>query len=72
MKFDAPAVGAQSGRWFEASKALDVIRAIETHLVASPDEVDESETLLRDLARLEAILKAAEEKGVRFRLSLRY
>lgn len=72
MKFDAPTVGSESGRWFEASIALEVVRAIQSHLVDEPDDVGEPDRILADLRILEGILKAAEEHAVRFRLSLDY
>lgn len=72
MKFDAPTVGRESGRWFEASSALEVLRAIQSHLVDEPGEVKDADRVLADLQILVTILKAAEEHRVRFRLSLDY
>jgi hypothetical protein len=72
MKFDAPTVGSASGRWFEPSIALEVIRAVKTHVTADPDEIEDAATVVADLETLETILKAADDHGVRFRLSLDY
>ncbi len=72
MKFDAPAVGASSGRWFRAADGLEVVRAIRGFLLENPDELDDAGELEGALGALETMLAAAEAEGVRFRLSLDY
>jgi hypothetical protein len=72
MKFDAPTVGSQSGRWFRASEGLAVVRAIRLHVLDHPDEIEETAELAEALGSLEAMLAVAEREGVRFRLSLDY
>jgi DNA-binding FrmR family transcriptional regulator len=72
MKFDAPTVGSQSGRFFAPSRAIEVVRAIRSHLGDEPDDVAECEAVLAQLEVLESMLNRAEEAGVRFRLSVDY
>jgi hypothetical protein len=72
MKFDAPTVGGQTGRWFRAADGLEVVRAIRDYLREHPDELDEIEALQEALGSMEAMLAAAHREGVRFRLSLDY
>lgn len=72
MKFDAPTVGPQSGRWFASADGLEVIRAIRDSLNDDPDEVEEAEALVSELEVAEKILAAAEAQNVRFRISLEY
>ena len=72
MKFDAPTVGGQTGRWFRAADGLEVVQAIRKFLLEHPDELDEIPELTEALGSMETMLAAAEEEGVRFRLSLDY
>lgn len=72
MKFDAPTVGGQTGRWFRPADGLEVVRGIRDFLSASPDEIDDGMEIVAALGSMEAILEAAEERGVKFRLSLDY
>ncbi len=72
MKFDAPTVGGQTGRWFRAADGLEVVRAIRDFLVEHPEELDEARELTEALGSMETMLSAAEDAGVRFRLSLDY
>jgi hypothetical protein len=78
MKFDAPTVGGQTGRWFRPADGLEVVRGIRDYLSSSPDDIDELHELdevmeiIAALGSMEAILEAAEERGVKFRLSLDY
>lgn len=72
MKFDAPTVGGQTGRWFRAKDGLEVVRAIRAFLLEHPDELDEVEELTAALESMETMLAAADGAGVRFRLSLDY
>jgi hypothetical protein len=72
MKFDAPTVGDQTGRWFRAEDGLKVVRTVHDHIAADPDEVDDAPEILDALRSMEKILSAASERGVRFRLSLDY
>lgn len=72
MKFDAPTVGGQTGRWFRASDGLAVVRAIRAFLTDHPEEIPEAQEIRAALAALETMLAAAEREGVRFRLSLDY
>jgi len=72
MKFDAPTVGGQTGRWFRAADGLEVVRAILAFLLEHPDELDEVEELTDALGSMETMLVTAEGEGVRFRLSLDY
>jgi hypothetical protein len=72
MKFDAPTVGSQSGRWFRASEGLEVVRAIRVHVLDHPEEIEETAELAEALRSLEAMLALAAREGVRFRLSLDY
>lgn len=72
MKFDAPTVGGETGRWFRASDGLEVVRAIRGFLTDHPEELPEAEEIRAALASLETMLAAAEREGVRFRLSLDY
>jgi hypothetical protein len=72
MKFDAPTVGSQTGRWFRAADGLEVVRAIRGYLEENPEENDEAEELIEALGSLEAALAAAHREEVRFRLSLDY
>jgi hypothetical protein len=72
MKFDAPTVGGQTGRWFGAADGLEVVRAIRGFLVEHPDELDEAKEIIEALGALETMLDAARKENVRFRLSLDY
>ncbi|HEY7819689.1 MAG TPA: hypothetical protein VIG29_15820 [Vicinamibacteria bacterium] len=72
MKFDAPTVGAQTGRWFPAVEGLRVVHAIREYLLANPDELDDADAIAIELGALEAMLAAAQGESVRFRLSLDY
>lgn len=72
MKFDAPTVGGQTGRWFRAADGLEVVRAIRGFLVDHPDELDEAKEITEALGALETMLDAARKENVRFRLSLDY
>ena len=72
MRFDAPVVGGQTGRWFRPADGLEVVRGIRDYLTASPDEIDDVLSIVAALGSMEAILEAAEELGVKFRLSLDY
>ena len=72
MKFDAPTVGGETGRWFRAADGLEVVRAIREFLLEHPDELDEVEELTQALGSIATMLAAAEGEGVRFRLSLDY
>jgi hypothetical protein len=72
MKFDAPTVGAQTGRWFRPADGLRVVHAIREFLLANPDELDDAEAIARELGVLETMLAAAQGENVRFRLSLDY
>jgi hypothetical protein len=72
MKFDAPTVGGQTGRWFRAADGLVVVRAIKNYLIEHPDEVDEAKEITEALDALETMLAVAQRENVRFRLSLDY
>jgi hypothetical protein len=72
MKFDAPTVGGQTGRWFRAADGLEVVRAIRAFLLEHPDELDDAGEIAEALGSMETMLAAAEGEGVRFRLSLDY
>ena len=72
MKFDAPTVGGQTGRWFRAGDGLEVVRAIREFLVEHPDELDDAKQMAEALQDLEKMLDAARKENVRFRLSLDY
>ncbi len=72
MRFDAPTVGGQTGRWFRAADGLEVVRAIREFLLTHPDEVDDGEALAIELSALETMLAVAQREDVRFRLSLDY
>ena len=70
MKFDVPP--ASSGRWFECSKALQVVDAVRSHLADNPDELEDVTAVLDGLDGLRSILDRAGAAGTRFRLSLDY
>jgi len=72
MKFDAPSVGGQTGRWFRAKDGLEVVRAIREFLIATPDEIDDAEDIVLALGALQTMLDTANAENVRFRLSLDY
>ncbi|MGH9318814.1 MAG: hypothetical protein ACRD3V_02855 [Vicinamibacteria bacterium] len=72
MRFDAPTVGGETGRWFRAGDGLEVVRAIREFLRENPEELDEIEEVAAALSSMETILEAAESERVRFRLSLEY
>jgi hypothetical protein len=72
MKFDAPTMGSQTGRWFRADDGLEVVRGIRGYLLEHPEELDDVEEIGEALGALEAMLAAAGGAGVRFRLSLDY
>ena len=72
MKFDAPTVGGQTGRWFRAADGLEVVRAIRGFLLGHPEEIEQVEEIQAALASIETMLATAEGEGVRFRLSLDY
>ena len=72
MRFDAPTVGGQTGRWFRAADGLEVVRAIRDFLLEHPDELDEVAEITEALGSMETMLAAADGEGVRFRLSLDY
>jgi hypothetical protein len=72
MKFDAPTVGGQTGRWFRAADGLEVVRAIRGFLDENTGELPEADGIRAALAALEKMLVAAAGEGVRFRLSLDY
>jgi hypothetical protein len=72
MRFDAPTVGGQTGRWFRAADGLEVVRAIREFLLANPDEIDDAEAIAFELHALETMLATAVGENVRFRLSLDY
>lgn len=72
MKFDAPAGGSPTGRWFSCANGLEVVRAIREYLEENPEELDETSTVLEGLAAMQSVLEAADAAGVRFRLSIDY
>ena len=72
MRFDAPTVGGETGRWFRAADGLEVVSAIREFLLTHPDEVDDSDAIAAELFALEAMLSTAQGENVRFRLSLDY
>ncbi len=72
MRFDAPTVGGETGRWFRAADGLEVVSAIREFLLTHPDEVDDADAIAAELFALEAMLSTAQGENVRFRLSLDY
>jgi hypothetical protein len=72
MRFDAPTVGHQSGRWFPSADGLEVVRAILTSLNEDAEDVEDAGAIVTQLEFMETVLAAAEGQGVRFRLSLDY
>ena len=72
MRFDAPTVGGETGRWFRAADGLEVVSAIREFLLTHPDEVDDADAIAAELFALEAMLATAQGENVRFRLSLDY
>ena len=72
MKFDAPTVGSESGRWFSAANGLEVVRQILAHLEENPDDVPNAGSLRAGLRSLESLLARADADDVRFRLSVDY
>ncbi len=75
MKFDAPTTGSQSGRWFESSKGLEVVRAIKEYIELDPDEtieIESPEAVVSGLSDLQRVLEAATAAGTRFRLTVDY
>ncbi len=70
MKFDAPTAGG--GRWFVSAKGLEVVRSIRTYLQENPDEVEDAESVLKELHAMQNVLEAAHAADTRFRLSIDY
>ena len=74
MKFDAPTVGASTGRWFAPASALEVVRAIRTHIETSSEDdgLQDADAILAGLEAMQKVLERAAALGVRFRLSVDY
>ena len=70
MKFDAPTAGG--GRWFVSAKGLEVVRSIRSYLQENPDEIDDAESVLKELHAMQNVLEAAHAADTRFRLSIDY
>jgi len=70
MKFDAPTAG--SGRWFVSANGLEVVRSIRSYLQENPDEIDDVESVLKELHAMQNVLEAAQAADTRFRLSIDY
>lgn len=70
MKFDAPTAGG--GRWFVSAKGLEVVRSIRSYLQENPDEVEDAESVLKELHAMQNVLEAAHAADTRFRLSIDY
>lgn len=56
--------------WFCASEGLKTVRAFEEFLIQNPDLLDTSPEVINDLRQLSEILKQADEKGIKWHLSL--
>lgn len=72
MKFDAPTVGSETGRWFPPANGLVVVRQILVHLDDNPDDVRDTAAVRNGLTSLENMLSRAVENATRFRLSVDY
>ena len=70
MKFDSPPTG--SGRWFEPTKGLEVVRSIRSYLQENSDEIDDPDSVLKGLQQMQSVLEAAHAANTRFRLSIDY
>ena len=70
MKFDAPTAG--SSRWFVSANGLEVVRSIRSYLQENPDEIDDVESVLKELHAMQNVLEAAQAADTRFRLSIDY
>lgn len=72
MKFDAPTVGSETGRWFQPQNGLEVVQQILAHLEENPDDVRDAEAIRSGLTSLESMLSLAVASAIRFRLSVTY
>lgn len=56
--------------WFCASEGLKTVRAFEEFIIQNPDLIDRSHEVINDLRQFSEILKQADEKGIKWHLSL--
>lgn len=62
--------GVPPEEWFKASDGLQTVQRLLTHLRTSQDRITRAEDVAGDLEEIEQILKAADQAGVRFHLSV--
>lgn len=62
--------GVPLEEWFKASDGLQTVQRLLTYLRARQDRITRAEDVAGDLEEVEQILKAADEAGVRFHLSV--
>ena len=62
--------GVPPEEWFKASDGLQTVQRLLTYLRTSQDRITNAQDVAGDLEEIEQILKAADEVGVRFHLSV--
>ncbi|MGH7135767.1 MAG: hypothetical protein ACREHD_08510 [Pirellulales bacterium] len=62
--------GLPPEEWFEASEGLQTVQRLLAFLRTTQDRIAKPEGVVGELEELEQILKAAEQAGVRFHLSV--
>ena len=62
--------GLPPEEWFKASDGLKTVQRLLAYLRSSQDRITKAEDVAGDLEQIEQMLKAADEAGVRFHLSI--